>query len=158
VKFLRSGRSTKSGLQAVAGGRVANPRTGVYVVVAKDSAYQLLYQERFFVGATRRADATNGATAILGLDALEPAAHIVDGFVPRDFFPGVINAPAYHRFQNPVGVRRISKRKPAFDTGVAVVGVAVLVWHHANHLVTLDLGLERATDAAVGTSCLHNPV
>src|SRR5262249_38405514 len=49
VKFLRAGRGTKSRLQAVTGGRVANPRTGVYVVVAKDSAHQLLYQERFFV-------------------------------------------------------------------------------------------------------------
>ena len=47
-------------------------------------------------------------------------------------------------------MRRVADREAAFDAGMAVIGVAVLVRHHAHELLALHLGAERAADAAIG--------
>ena len=73
VEVLRAGRGAEGRLQAVAGGRVADPGAGVDVVVAEAGADQLLDQEGLLVGAARGGDAADRVAAVLRLDALELA-------------------------------------------------------------------------------------
>ena len=137
-------------LQAVAGRRVADARAGVDVVVAERGAHQLLHQVGFFVGAARRGDAADRVAAVLRLDALELAGGVVDRLVPAHFLPRVGDLLADHRLGDAVLVRGVAPGEAALDAGVAVVGLAVLLRHHAHDFVALHLGLERAADAAVG--------
>ena len=51
VEILRSGTGPKSGFQTVASRRVANPRAGIDIVIAKTGSNQFLHEEGFFVGA-----------------------------------------------------------------------------------------------------------
>ena len=87
---------------------------------------------------------------MLGLDGLEAAGGKVDRLVPADLAPGIADLVAHHRRELPVLVRGIAPGEAAFDAGVALVGAAVLVRHHADHLITVQLGLEGAADAAIG--------
>ena len=68
----------------------------------------------------------------------------------RHLAPGIGDLGADHRLGDAVLVGRIAPGEAALDAGMAVVGLAVLVRHHAHHLVALHLGLERAADAAIG--------
>ena len=149
IEILRSGGSAEGGLETVAGRRMAHARAGVGVVVAERRADHLLHQIRFFVGAARRRDAADRIAPVLGLDALEFAGGVVDGFFPGDFAPGIGGLGADHGLQNAVLVRRVAPREAALHAGVAVIRLAVLERNHADHFGPLHLRLERAAHAAV---------
>ena len=51
----------------------------------------------------------------------------------------------------------VTPGEAAFDARVAAVRLAVLVRHHANHLIAAHFGLERATNAAIGTGRDRRP-
>ena len=53
VKILRACRGAISLFQAIAGGRVANARAGIDVVVGKGGAHQFLHHPDFLCGAAR---------------------------------------------------------------------------------------------------------
>ena len=63
------GRLAERGLEPEAGGRMADARAGVDVVVAECGAHELLHEVRFFVGAARGRDAADRIAAVLLLDA-----------------------------------------------------------------------------------------
>ena len=83
LEILGAGRGAEGGLEAVAGGGVADAGAGVDVVVAQRRAHQLLHQEHFLVGAARRGDAADGVAAVAGLDAPELGRRVGDGLAPR---------------------------------------------------------------------------
>ena len=57
---------------------------------------------------------------------------------------------ADHRLGDAVLVGGVAPGEAALDAGMAVVGLAVLVGHHAHDRVALHLRLEGAADAAIG--------
>ena len=150
IEILRAGRSAERGLEAVAGGRMADARAGIHVVIAECGADHLLHQVGLFVGAARRSDAADRIAPVLRLDALELAGGVADGFFPGHFAPRIGDLGADHGLQNAILVRRVAPREAALHAGVAVVRLAVLVRHHADHFVALHLGFERAAHAAIG--------
>src|SRR5690606_14004410 len=93
--------------------------------------------------------------AVLGLDLLEAPGGIADRLVPAHRTPGLVDAVANHRRLDAVTVGGIAPGEAGVAAGMAVVGVAVLVRHHAHHFVALDLGLERAANAAIGAGGGH---
>src|SRR5437762_2312970 len=97
AEILRAGRGPKSLLQAVAGWGVADARACIDVVVAEGGADHFLDDVDLLIGAARRADAANGAAAILLLDCLELAGRKADGLIPTDFAPGVGDPLPDHR-------------------------------------------------------------
>ena len=99
VEILRAGRGAERRLQAIAGGRMADARAGVDVVVAEGGAHHLLHQEGFFVGAARRGDAADGVAAVLRLDALELAGGVADRLFPGHFLPRIGDLLADHRLE-----------------------------------------------------------
>src|SRR5690606_37481477 len=149
VEGLRAGRFAQRGLEAIAGGRVADARAGVDVVGAEGRAHQLLHQVGFFVGAARRGQAADGVASILGLNALEFGGGMVDGLVPADLAPRLVDAGADHGLGDAVLVGGVAPREASFDAGVAAVGLAVLPGHHAHDLIAFHFGLEGAAHAAV---------
>ena len=67
---------------------------------------------------------------------------------------------AHHRLEQAVGVGGVAVGEAALDAGVALVGAAVLVGHHPHDrvvAVALQLGAERAADAAVGAGGVDRP-
>ena len=129
---------------------MADPGAGIDVVVGEGGADQLLHQIGFLVGAARGRDAADGEAAVLGLDALELAGGVGQGFFPGDFAPGIVDVPADHRRLHALRVGRVAPGETALDAGVAGVGATRLVRHHAHDLLALDLGAEGAADAAIG--------
>src|SRR5262249_10085125 len=117
-----------------------------------------LDQVGLLVGAPRRGDRADRAAAVLALDPLDLRRRVLDRLVPADLAPRVVDRRADHRLLDPVGVSRVAPREPALDARVAVVGLAVLVGHHADDLGALHLGAERAADAAVGAGRDHGVV
>ena len=73
-----------------------------------------------------------------------------DRFVPVHFAPGIGNRVPDHGAEHAILVGGIAPSETSLHTGVALVGAAILVGYHADHLIPLHLGLERATDAAIG--------
>ena len=71
VEVLGAGGGAERLLQAVAGGRMADPGAGVHVVVAEGGAHHLLHHPHFLVGAARRRDAADGRAPMLRLHRLE---------------------------------------------------------------------------------------
>src|SRR3546814_6260479 len=69
VEILRAGRRSEGGLQPIAGGRVADARAGIDIIVAEALAYQLLNQKSLFVRAAAGGDAADRARAVFRLDA-----------------------------------------------------------------------------------------
>src|SRR3546814_12739611 len=59
VEILRAGRRSEGGLQPIAGGRVADARAGIDIIVADALAYQLLNQKSLFVSAAAGGDAAD---------------------------------------------------------------------------------------------------
>src|SRR5512144_3203721 len=82
VEVLGAGGLSERRLEAVAGGRVADPRAGIDIVVAERSAHQLLDQVRLLVRAPGRRDAADRTPAILRLDALELRRGVRDRLLP----------------------------------------------------------------------------
>ena len=156
LEVLGAGRRAERLLEPVAGGRVADPGAGVDVVVAERRAHHLLDDVDLFVGAARRGDAADRADAVLG-----PGSRGTAG--PRSRSPRPSSASrhsscdrlAHQRSHHPVVVAGVAVGEPALDARVALVRAAVLRRHHPDDLVALDLGLERAADAAVGAGRHH---
>ena len=150
VEILGAGRGAVSGLEAVAGRRVADPGAGIDVVVAEAGAHELLHHEGLLVGAARGGDAADGGDAVFGLDALELGGRVTDGLLPRHLAPRIGDLGADHRLQDAVLVRGVAESEAALDAGMAAIGLAVLVRHHAHQLFAAHLGLEGAAHAAIG--------
>ncbi len=136
--------------QAVAGGRMAHACAGVHVVVPEPGAHELLHQVGFLVGAARGGNATDRMRAVCLLDALELAGDVRERLAPAHRLPRVGDFRADHRRGDAVRMAGVADREAALDAGMAVVGVAVLVRHHAHDFLALHLGAEAAADAAVG--------
>src|SRR3546814_12638024 len=66
-----AGRRSEGGLQPIAGGRVADARAGIDIIVAEALAYQLLNQKSLFVRAAAEGDAADRARAVFRLDRSE---------------------------------------------------------------------------------------
>src|SRR3546814_1672317 len=75
-----AGRRSEGGLQPIAGGRVADARAGIDIIVAEALAYQLLNQKSLFVRAAAGGDAADRARAVFRLDAAELAGGVGDRF------------------------------------------------------------------------------
>ncbi len=150
VEILRAGRGAEGLAQSIAGRRVADPGTGIGVVVAERGAGQFLHQIGFLVGAARRGDDADRVLAGLRLDALELRGDALDRHVPAHFAPGIGDLLADHRLQDAVAVLGVTPGEAALDAGMAVIGLAVLPRHHAHDLVAAHLRLEVAADAAIG--------
>ena len=73
----------------------------------------------------------------------------------RHFAPRIGDLGADHRLQDAVFVRGVAPGEAALHAGVAVIRLAVLEGHHANDVVALQFGLERAADAAIGARRNH---
>ncbi len=86
---------------------------------------------------------------------LNSLAAWIECHLPADLAPGVGDLLADHRLEHAVLVGRIAPGEAALDAGMAFVGLAVLPRHHADDLVALHLGLESATNAAVGAGGDH---
>ena len=82
--------------------------------------------------------------------ALKRLAAKRDRLVPGHLAPGIGDPLADHRLQHAILVGGVAPGEAALDAGMALIGPAVLVGHHAHDLVALHLGLERAADAAIG--------
>ena len=134
---------------------MADARAGIHVVVAERRADHFLHHENFLVGAARRGDAADRATAIFRLDFLEARRRKANGLVPRHFFPRVGYLVTHHGLGHPVLVRGIAPGKAALHAGVALIGAAILVRHHADNFIALHFGLEGTAHAAIGASCNH---
>ena len=155
VEILRAGRGAVGLAEAVAGRRMADARAGVDVVVEEALAHQLLDEIGLLVGAARRGDAADGAAAVLVLDAAEFVGVWVKRLLPRHFAPRIGDLLADHRVEDAVLVGRIAVGEAALDAGMAAIGLAVLVGHHAHEFLALHFGLERAADAAIGAGRDH---
>jgi hypothetical protein len=149
VEILGAGWRAEGGLEAIAGGRMANAGAGIDVVIAERGAHQLLDEIGFLVGASRGRDATDRPAAVFGLNALELGCGIGERLVPRDLLPRIRDAPANHRALDAIGMRGIAPRETALDARMSVVGEAVLVGHHPHNLVAANLGLEGTAHAAI---------
>src|SRR5665213_348973 len=128
---------------------MTDPRASIGIVVAERGADQFLHQIPFFVGAARRNDAADCIAAIFGLDALELAGGVADGFFPADFAPRIGDLGADHGLRDAILVRRVPPREAALHARVAVVRLAVLKRNHADHFRALHFRLERAAHAAI---------
>ena len=150
VEGLGPGRFAQGLLETIAGGRVADAGAGVDVVVAEGGAHQFLHQISLFVGAAAGGQPADRTASILRLDTLEFGSGVIDGLLPGDFAPGIGDLRPNHRLRNAILVRRVTESKATLDAGMAMIGVTVLVGHHANHLGALHFGLEGAAHAAIG--------
>ncbi|GCC47178.1 hypothetical protein chiPu_0031445, partial [Chiloscyllium punctatum] len=126
VEILGAGRGAVGLRQAVAGRRMADPGTGVDIVVAEAGADQLLHQIGLFIGAARRGDAADRVAAVFLLDALELRGGEVHRLVPRHFLPGILDPFADHRLQDALLVGGVAPREAALDAGMAAIGLAIL--------------------------------
>ena len=126
VEILRARGGAERGLHAIARGRMADARAGVDVVVAERGADHFLHEVGFFVRAARRGDSADRIASVLGLDALEFAGGVVDGFFPTDFAPRIGEFGADHGLEDAIFVRGVAPREAALHAGVAVIGLAVL--------------------------------
>ena len=150
IEMLGAGRSPVGLLEAVARGGMADPRTGVHIVAAEGGPHHLLYGPDLFVGAARRSDGPDGMQAMFGLNGLQARGRLGDGLFPGNFAPGFGNVVPNQRFDDPFRVVRITPGEAPLDAGMAVIGLAELVRHHAHDLVALEFCTERAADAAIG--------
>ena len=158
IEILRSGGGAERRSEAIAGRGVTDPRARIDVVVAEAGAHQFLHQEGFFVGAARRGDAADGADAVFGLDAPELRRRMGDRFLPAHHLPGIGGGLPDHRIENAFLVVGVAPRETALDAGMAVIGRAAFVRHHANQLVALHFRLERTADAAIGAGGDHRTI
>ncbi len=150
IEILGASRRAEGGLEAVAGRRMADAGAGVDIVVAKDLADELLHEEGLLVGTARRGDAADGTNSALGLDFPEARRGEAERFVPGDFAPWFDDGFADHRRQHAVAMGDVAPGEATLDTGMAAIGLAVLIGDHAHQFLAAHLGLERTADAAIG--------
>ena len=89
--------------------------------------------------------------AVFRLDAPELARRVLDRFRPRNDLPRIADLRPDHRRRDAILVRRVADRESSLDAGMTVIGVAVVIRHHAHDILALHFGAERAADAAIGT-------
>ncbi len=154
-EVLRAGRRPERLLQPEARRRMADPGAGVHIVRAEGRAHHLLDGEHLLVGAARRRDPADGSGTIAVLDGPQPGGGVRDRLLPADLAPGVGRLLAQERVEHAIGMGGVPPGEAALDAGMAFVGPAVLGRHHAHHLLALQLGPERATDAAVAAGGQH---
>ncbi len=152
IKVLGASGLTQGGFQSVARGRVADSRAGVHVVVARCGADELLHHINLFVGAARRGDPADGLAPVARLNPLQALRGGADGFIPTHRTPFVVDAVAHQGRRDAVPVGGVAKGEPPLHAGVAVIGVAVAVRHHAHELAALGLRTEGAAHPAVRAS------
>src|SRR5689334_3993009 len=109
---------------------MADARARIDVVVAEAGSDQLLDEVSFLVAAAGRGDSTNRVPSVLGLDPLQLAGGVRDGFLPRHFAPRITDLRADHGLQNTIRMGGIADREAALDTRVTVVRMAILVRDH----------------------------
>ena len=86
----------------------------------------------------------------LNSDAAWPIASSQDDLAPR-----IGDLLADHRLEDALLVGGVAPGEAALDAGMAAIGLAVLVRHHAHDLLAPHLGLEGAADAAIGAGGDH---
>src|SRR5215207_9600449 len=106
---------------------MADAGAGIDVIVAEAAAHQLLDEVGLLVGATRRRDAADRQPAMLGLQALELRSDALDRDLPGHFAPRLVDGLADHRLQDALAMVGVAPGKPAFNAGMAAIGLAVLV-------------------------------
>src|SRR5262249_5337435 len=151
VESLGAGGLTDGVLQTVTRRGVAHACAGIDVVVAEAGAHQLLHQVGLLVRAARRGDTPDRVAAILRLDTLQLARSVADRLFPAHLTPWIADPGADHGLDDPIGMSRVADGKAPLDAGMTVIGVPVLVRHHADELLALHLGAEGATHPAIGT-------
>src|SRR5690606_32363124 len=112
--------------------------------------HELLDQIRLLIRAARRGDAADRATAVLVLDAPELLRHMGERLFPRHLAPGIRDLFTDHGVEDAVLMGGIAVGEAALHAGMAAIGLALLVGHHAHHSLALHLRLEGAADAAIG--------
>ena len=137
VKVLSAGRFTEGRLQSVARGRMANAGASIDVVVAEGRPDEFLNQIRLLIRAAGRSDATDRATTVLFLNAPEFAGGVGERFLPRHHAPRVRDLGPDHGVLEAIWMGGVAPRETTLHTGVPVVGLPVLVGHHAHHLAAL---------------------
>ena len=142
IEVLSAGRFTEGRLQSVARGRMANAGAGVDVVVAEGRSDEFLDQIRLLIRAAGRSDATNRATTVLFLNAPEFASGVGERFLPRYHTPRVRDLGPDHGMLESIRMGGVAPGKTAFDAGVPVVGLPILVRNHAHHLAALHFRAE----------------
>ena len=150
LEVLRAGRGAEGARQAITRRRVADAGTGVDVVVLEGGADHFLHHEDFLVGASRRGDAADRGAAIRLLDRLEALRGVANRLGPGHGAPRIGDLVTDHRGGDAVLVGGVAPGEAALHAGMALVGAAVLVRHHADDFVALHLSLEGAADAAIG--------
>ena len=150
VEILRACRGAEGLAKAVARGRMADPRTGIGIVVQEHAARQFLHKEGFLVGAAAGGDDADGPAAIGFLQAAHLGGGEAQRLVPADLFPGLVNRVADHRVQDAVLVGGIAIGKVTLHAGMTPIRLAVLVGHHAHQVVTVELRLEGTAHPAIG--------
>src|SRR5437868_8630254 len=128
---------------------------GIDVVVAKAGTDQLLHQIGFLVGTARRGDAADSIAAIFLLNAPELGGGEVESLIPGYLAPWLADVIAHHGLEDALLVGGIAPCKATLDAGMAAVGLAVLVRHHAHDLLAPHFRLEGAADAAIGAGRDH---
>ena len=129
--------------------------TRIDIVVTEGRPDQLLNDVGFLVGAATRGQTAHRVFAVLRLNSLELRRRVVDRLFPGYFLPRIRDLFADHRLGNAILVRCIAEGKAAFDTRMAMIGVAILVGNHSDHFSTLHFSLEGAAHTAVGTRGHH---
>src|SRR5690606_37854142 len=83
------------------------------------------------------------------------AGDVRESLFPGDLAPRVGDLLADHRVEDALPVGGVAPGEAALHAGMAAIGLTVLPRHHADHLLALHLGLERAADAAIGAGRHH---
>ena len=85
------------------------------------------------------------------LDFTKTPGSKLNGLLPADLTPGLIDTVTDHRCGYSVFVTGISKGKPPFDTGMTLIGLAVLIRCHTHNFSTACLYVECTANATIGT-------
>ena len=71
---------------------------------------------------------------------------------PADFLPSIFNTGTYHGFSDAIFMRGITKSKSTFNARMTMIGFAVFIRHHANHLFAFHFCSKGTTNTAIGAS------
>ena len=134
----------------------------IHVIGAEQGAEQLLQEIVVLVGCLGAAVDRHGVCAIALENLDQPAGGVIEGLVPRDLAPlvaveglgaraGRLRCLANERRRHPVLVVNEVVAEASFDAQVAVVDHRVKRRRHFVDVVVLDMQLQVASHAAVGT-------
>ena len=138
--------------QAELGGRVADARAVVDVVVAHHRSDEFLREEYLFVGATRGRHAPDRTHSMARLQVAKTPRGLGKSVLPGRLAPVFVDVVADQRHAHPVGMIVVVIGKAALDAAVTVIGLAVLPGRHAHDAALMGFGPKAAADAAIGAS------